>query len=564
MKVDEGSAPAGGSADSARLRAAALRVGGLLLVLLCVVSLGSSSAWSGSDAGGKAATARVAAARGTCDPDVGYWAEDLDPTGAHHQLLKTAPVGDRWVQATSLPFTCAEAVLWRLGGPALALALPIAGVLLAAVSAASMAEHLGGRGGAAFWLVGLGPIGFYGADLWEHAPAAGIGLAALALTIRSPRRWTALGIGLLFGLAGVLRAELVLVAVACGVGVLVTPSVRQRWLRDLLLPVLAVVGAAAVVAANLLIERSYLPGGGGAGAGRAGRATSLASGAAQTPSQRWQDVLATGTGLLPSYSAEALMTGGLFFVLLVLVAAQATGRVRLSRLLQNVLLAALAALAVLRLLTEPAFVPGMFAAAPLGVLGLLWRPTGAGRLLKVTALCSLPAIWLLSWRGDLVAQWGGRYLLVSGALLVVLGVVAAERIGWRTPGVSVLVGLTMVASLGGLAFHAYRTSEVAAGIAAIERAAAPDAVVLSTVTHLGREAGATYGRRRWLTYSEADLPTGARLARRGGAEQVVVVWFAADAEDITDRLAGSLPLIDAVERPLLGDTLYIRTYSLRG
>jgi hypothetical protein len=72
---------------------------------------------SGSDAGGKLATARVMAAGSTCDPDIGWWAADVDPDGTLHQIFNTEPVGDRYVQATSPVYQCLVMPLQRAMGP---------------------------------------------------------------------------------------------------------------------------------------------------------------------------------------------------------------------------------------------------------------------------------------------------------------------------------------------------------------------------------------------------------------------------------------------------------------
>ena len=121
--------------------------------------------------------------RGTVDPDVGYWAEDLDPTGRLHPLWYTTRLGDRWVNVTTLPMIEAAAPLYRLGGYRLALLLPMLGGVAAAFAGRALARRIvdagrGDRAGwTAFWLIGLAsPVTIYALDLWEHA----LGLALLA------------------------------------------------------------------------------------------------------------------------------------------------------------------------------------------------------------------------------------------------------------------------------------------------------------------------------------------------------------------------------------------------
>jgi len=57
----------------------------------------------GTDTGGKLATLAAMDRNGTFDPDIGYWAADLDPDGDLHPLYYTGRVGDRWVNVTTLP-----------------------------------------------------------------------------------------------------------------------------------------------------------------------------------------------------------------------------------------------------------------------------------------------------------------------------------------------------------------------------------------------------------------------------------------------------------------------------
>jgi len=187
---------------SARSWPALVHVALLAAVYAGVIAAGSADAWSGSDAGGKVATVRSMADDGSWHPDVGYWAETADPAGQFHPLIKTARHGDDWVQVTSLPLVYAAVPLWRLGGSTAILLLPALGALAAAWSARAVARNLGATTGwSAFWLVGAGsPVLFYAGDFWEHAPALGLFVGAVALLTRlrsagatcsSPAPWPA-------------------------------------------------------------------------------------------------------------------------------------------------------------------------------------------------------------------------------------------------------------------------------------------------------------------------------------------------------------------------------------
>ena len=100
----------------------------------------------GTDTGGKVATLRAMDQRADFDPDIGYWAETLDPTGELHPLYYTNHVGDRWVNATTLPALLAAQPLYRAGGYRAALALPMLGALACALAAAAPLRCPGSRG----------------------------------------------------------------------------------------------------------------------------------------------------------------------------------------------------------------------------------------------------------------------------------------------------------------------------------------------------------------------------------------------------------------------------------
>jgi hypothetical protein len=141
----------------------------------------------------------------------------------------------------------------------------------------------------------------------------------------------------------------------------------------------------------------------------------------------------------------------------------------------------------------------------------------------VAAVSALPLVWAFSWQGQLVPQWGGRYVLISGALLTVLGAVAMEQIGWRRPGAALFVALAVAVSAFGAAWHVRRTRAYARAIASIEKAPR-DVVVVSHIVHLGREGGAFYEDHRWLSASSSDgVIRAASVARDSGATGIDVV-----------------------------------------
>jgi hypothetical protein len=168
------------------------------------------------------------------------------------------------------------------------------------------------------------------------------------------------------------------------------------------------------------------------------------------------------------------------------------------------------------------FVPGFFPAAPASAAGVAGPPPGRARALAVAAVAALPAIWLLQWTGQLVPQWGGRYVLLSGALLTVIGVTALEARP-RSAAAGVLVALAFAVGAYGAVWHAQRTRGVARAIADIERVPR-QVVTISRIPHLGREGGAWYGQNRWLNGGTAtDTATAATIASDAGVGTIEVV-----------------------------------------
>jgi hypothetical protein len=539
----------------------------LLALYALVVGLGDTRAASGSDAGGKVATVKYMHDHHTLVPQVGYWAASADPSGTFHPLYHTYFRGDYWIQATSLPFVYAGLPLYDLAGTRGLLIIPILGSLLAALAARRLARRLGSRTGwAAFWLVGAAsPMLFYAGDFWEHSAAVGLALLSLTLALEAPQAggrkglWTVAAAGLLAGLAAVLRTEVLVYAAAFGLGVILVRDRRRAWLHWPSGVGVAVAAFAAPLVANRLIERAIL--GVTVSGQRAG--TQLSSGGGRL-GERAHTALLTAVGLLASESRHDLIVGSVFAALLLVVGWRAS-RDRAESLSSKASAAAVAGLYVYRMTLGLGFVPGMLPATPLGAAasGGLRAPRGQSdrSVVVVTALFALPVIWFFQWQGQLLPQWAGRYELISGALLAVVGAVVLEQAGgWRRP----LAALLVVSAVGitgfGEAWHIRRTRAFAHAVALIETAP-PDVVVVSTVTHLAREGGAFYGDHRWLSAGTDTLGEAIAVAAKEGARRIDVVELAPQPS------APSLPdWIQAGTRhvPILGFDFLVWRYQRAG
>ena len=545
----------------------------LLLVYVGLSFLNDPHGFLGTDTGGKVATLRAMARHHGLNPDVGYWAARWDPTGRLHPLYYTSKIGSKWINVTTLPALYAAYPLWRLGGYRAALLLPMLGSVAAAWAARTLARRLGASRtslvpDAAFWLVGLAsPLTIYALDFWEHS--LGVALMAWAVVIlvgivssaesgsespgsespgsESPgfskrsasdtdvHRFqklvvSGLGAGLLFGLSSTMRTEsLVYGGVAVGVvcAVLLWRGWRafRGWWRAALAPVAVGVAASIGLAVPFLLNSALE------------RAT-------------------IGGTLRSERTAGTAVAVGSVLVAVLLAREPRPERRRLA----VVAGAGAVLLYVLRFATGLGFVPGMLAAAPVGIVGLLalWRGARA-RIVAVIALGSLPVVWLFQYLGGAAPQWGGRYILASGFLLTVLGVGELAR----RPGAAARVlvaGLAVAVTVFGLAWLSERSHAVGSAERALGRR--PEPVLVSTVAHLVREGGGYFGvegDKPWLTaITTEDLQFAAQVVSDAGDHEFGLVSLEDRHPD--PDVPGFHPVGRAQIRFLSGFSLRVTTY----
>lgn len=490
--------------------------------------LNDPRAYLGTDTGGKVATLKVMAERGRLDPDIGYWAARWDPAGRVHPLYYTVRYGHRWVNATTLPVLYAAYPLYRLGGYRLILVLPMLGSVMAAMAARALARRLSdGDGWAAFWIVGLAsPLLIYALDFWEHS----IGVAAMAWgivllldVVEDRRGWPAfLGAGGLLGLAATLRTEALVYGFVAVAGACLLVLVRRRGVVLALAGgVLAAAGLLIPLVANLGLEVATV-----GHVMRFSRATGTATGAISSSvgasdvvRTRVEEALLNAAALTPDLDPLASLIGLVSLGLLMHVFWRAS---RQGDAGPAVLAAAgVGTLYAIRFAAGPGFVPGLAAATPLAAAGLVlgWR-TVAGRYVLGVALVSLPLVWATQFPGGAAPQWAGRYLLVSGLLLGVAGVVALPALRAWTRNAA--VGLAVVITAFGLVWMSMRTHDFARALANLNRR--PEPVLVSRVGHLAREGGAFYGDHLWLTApTEADQRFAVHVIEAAGLKRFGLV-----------------------------------------
>ena len=508
----------------------------LLLVVYAALSfaLNDPRGTLGTDTGGKLATLAQMDRSGSLVPDVGYWAQRWDPTGTLHPLHYTYDINGHWVNVTTLPMIEAAYPLYKLGGDRAVLLLPMLGGLLCAFAARALARRLapGSSGWTAFWVVGLAsPVTVYALDFWEHTLGLGLMLWAVVrlLDVLDRRdadrddwrgRWPgALAAGLLFGAAATMRTEsLVYLVVGTGLTCLVMLWRERSLVRPVVTGVVTLIGAGIMVLANRVLEQLVL----GTDL-RGARVAGTANGAGTTLGNRVHEAATTavGTGMTGLRSSSEWIVGAVVVTLVALGSWGMASRDRRRVALGAVAFATGCAVYLVRFAQGWGFVPGMLVASPFAAVGvfLAWRRP-ALRLPAAIACAALPVAWYAQYQGGADPQWGGRYILLSGTLLTIAGVVALRQAPRAFAAVVVLAAVTTAMGLGWLSVRSHTTAD---GMAAI--VARDDQLVISRQTHLLREGGAFYtADRHWLTATTpAQLREAVHIARESGARELALV-----------------------------------------
>jgi hypothetical protein len=232
---------------------------------------------------------------------------------------------------------------------------------------------------------------------------------------------------------------------------------------------------------------------------RGERTSGAASGGLSSVDVRLKEGLVTLLSPFPTMDAQGYLAGACLLLALVYVA-RASKRKDAEPL--AVAAAVVAGLVLLwRWVDGLGFVPGLVAATPFAAVGLAWGLVDArNRLVAAMALVPIPLVVAFQFVGGAAPQWAGRYLLVSGFLLAVLGVSQRHRLApWaRTAFVAASVAVTAF----GLLWMVQRTHQIAD--AADRLQARPEAVLVSPNGFVPREFGATYGDKPWLSSGNPD------------------------------------------------------------
>lgn len=479
----------------------------------------------GTDTGGKLATLHMMERNGGLDPDIGYWAQRYDPQGELQPLHYTYRIGDKWVNVTTLPMLVAAYPLYLVGGDRGVLLLPMLGAVVCALGAAALMRRLvGGDGMSAFWIVGLAtPVAIYALDFWEHTIGLALMLWAVVVVWDVMERragWRgALAAGVLFGAAATMRTEaLVYFVVAVGLACLVILWRDRSLLRPVTIGVLALGGLFAVLVGNRLLEQLVI-GSDLRGARVAG--TAVSSGSAANVRLHEALTTAVGLGFATLSSGKAWVLGGAVVVLIAGGAWLLTTHDRVRVVTGGVLLGVATLVYLGRFGDGLGFVPGLLTAAPFAAVGLFlaWR-SPALRWPALVALLALPIAWATQYSGGADPQWGGRYILLSGALFAVVGLAALRG---KKQALSAIVVLSALVTVGGITWLSVRSNTVSEGMETI--LARHDDMLISRQTHFLREGGAFYDvDRKWLTATTpVQLDQAVRVAAESGTAEFAVI-----------------------------------------
>lgn len=482
----------------------------------------------GVDSGSKVGTLRIMGERDSFKPDIGYWAEQWDPDADYHGMLFTSRIGDQYVNVTSLPMIVLAHPLWGLGGHRAVLLPVMVGAVAAALAARALAERLAGddrdRAGAlAFWIVGLAsPVTVYALDVWEHtiglaAMAWGVVLLLDAISGDAVVRSSAVA-GALFGFAYSMRTEALLYFVTT-VGLCLLYAGHFRVIgRCVRIGVAAVGGFGALFVGYSLLEILVL-----GQTLRAGRTGLAASQSGRDLTLRIREGLATIVGEAPS-TDWVYLGRGTILAFAIGVFAWAASRSRRSAALVGGAAVVILFILFLRAWAGLGFWPGVLATTPFAAAGLAlaWSDP-ARRHVALIALVPIPAVVWFQFPGGAVPQWGGRYLLLTGLLLEVIGIAAA--VGLPRDARLVLVAVAVFVTGTGVAWLSQRSHEIA--IAGDALNARPEQVLIAPEGFLPREFGSTWGAKDWLvtrgTSNPADLPAAVDIVKRSGRESFAIV-----------------------------------------
>lgn len=530
----------------------------LFVLLTAMMLLTDSAGFLSTDVGGKIATLEAMDQRGDLSPDLGYWAEEADPDGSLYPMWSTAHIDDLWVNVTSLPMIYLAYPLYRMGGAAMAGLVPVLATVWAALAAASLARRLGGTGRLAFWAVGLAsPATIYALDFWEHSLGLALSVVGVCAALRAsdgPHGWRDAAVaGIVFGVAASMRQEALVYGAVTGAALGVRLLAGGRFLTAIGRGAAMALAAMSMLAANALLEIAAV-----GTTFRSGRATGTAAAAGGDLRVRIDEAIITAASPFARVEPATIVLAFMLTGLLLTLGLRAD-RPRSERRIVELGLAVVALLALADMAVSGlGFIPGLAATTPAAILGASrFRGDGDRRFVAVIALGSLPLVWALQYTGGAGPQWGGRYILTTGALLIVLATVTFTSDSARSVLRGVVIAGAAITAVGVL-WTVHRTHEFAD--AARQLAARDEPALVFHDPFVAREGGALVISEQWLAATGPDARQEAVVVlERMGIDEVGFV----DLDDGAGiRVLPGWQMID-VERVQLIDDLHLRVTTWR-
>ena len=450
-------------------------------------------------------------------PVLPYWASAYDPEGKLFPVANSGTVNGQFVGVATVPMLEAALPLYRLGGVRATLLLPLAGTLAWAAAASALARRFGRDARLTFFVVAFAsPAAVYALTFWEHSLGVAAMMWALVVLVDVSRGRRSIGFmavaGLLFGIAGTMRTE----ALAFGAVLTAFYGLRRAW--AVRRPFVAGAGGMAAglgllvpLVLNDRLEWAVL----GTGL-RAQRATGAAAAGGTSP---WLRLRAAGVATLAPLSNASIASLALGAVIVGSVAlgvwwSHQDARLIVGRKLRTAGVLVGGALVASRY----GFVPGLFITTPLAIAGALRAAKRGAERELVTAICAaMGAVLATQYIVDPLplAEWSGRYLLMGGSVLLVLGL-------GESPARRLLIGASIGITAIGLVWSVDRSHRVDSFFRDLN--SRNDDVVISRDVGLLREAGAAGAGRQWLNArTPADLELAINVAKRAEAETVLVI-----------------------------------------
>ncbi len=241
----------------------ALSVAAILGFFAALQSVAPPDGFFSGDQGAKYLQTRAFALQGPLRPGIEVASRDVDPE-LRHQILENR--GGQLIGVFSWLLPMLTAPFFAILGFRGLYVVPVLSVVVVFLAAAALGRRLTGEGGLwTAWIVVLAaPVLMYGAELWEHAPAAACVIVA-ALLLAPDRRDSRLAFpaGALIAVAALFREEAFFALPALIVARAISVGPEGRVKDAITCGLLAGAGALAVfvlaIPVNLVVYRSPLP-----------------------------------------------------------------------------------------------------------------------------------------------------------------------------------------------------------------------------------------------------------------------------------------------------------------